>query len=658
MRLQQKSFLMILILFLFATVSFTQEKQINDLKELLKNESLSDSIKIKYFGDLGWYFSSFSSDSAFKYSKLALKLSNKTNNIKGIAQAYNDIGIIHYRISQFDSSLVYYKKSLQIRKKEKDSLGIASIYNKMGISHNQLFKLDSAIYYALASIKIYKNKNKPKLVAMNLNNVANLYKDSKQYQKALKKHKETLHIRKQLNDSVGYVYSYNGLADIYTFLKKTDSSKYYYNKALPIAIKLNLKNELSTIQNNLGILYQNEGNINKAYELYKSSLEIRQSIQDNYGIISSYINLASINILRENFKIAEKQLYFALNETRKINAQEQLIYIYKGLISVKGNIAEPDSLAFYFKKYDQIKDSLYNKQVIEKLTDIEAKYKNAEKEIEIVQQKEQLLQQELKLKNRNFFAFILASALIILTIVFLGIYKKNQFIRKQLQKEIDLKDALATIKMQNRLQDQRLKISRDLHDNIGSQLTFIISSIDNLKFISKDLNVQLKEKLSSISSFTSETIFQLRDTIWAMNKTEISVEDLHARVLSFVEKAKLAVPKTKFEVAYEIDANKSFSSLKGMNIFRVIQEAINNAIKYADAKKIIVHISKKEENFVVSIVDDGKGFDPKTANLGNGLYNMEKRMSQINGRIKITSEKNKGTEINLSLLLKNTADDV
>ena len=102
------------------------------------------------------------------------------------------------------------------------------------------------------------------------------------------------------------------------------------------------------------------------------------------------------------------------------------------------------------------------------------------------------------IKNRNLYTILLISALLILGIVFYAVHKKNQFKKKQLQKEIDLKDALATIKTQNRLQEQRLRISRDLHDNIGSQLTFIISSIDNLKFISKDANQKLKDKLSNI----------------------------------------------------------------------------------------------------------------------------------------------------------------
>ena len=253
----------------------------------------------------------------------------------------------------------------------------------------------------------------------------------------------------------------------------------------------------------------------------------------------------------------------------------------------------------------------------------------------------------MEIKNRNLYAVLLTSALIILGIVFFSIYKKNQLKRKQLQKEVDLNDALFVIKTQNKLQEQRLRISRDLHDNIGSQLTFIISSIDNLKYISKDANSKLKDKLSRISSFTGDTIHQLRDTIWAMNKSEISIEDLHARILSFIEKAKIATENIKFDIKQEINENFTLTSLKGMNVFRVTQEAINNAIKYADASKINISISKNNNNLKISIKDNGTGFDINTVELGNGLSNMEKRMNEIDGKINISSKKNSGTDIQI-----------
>ncbi|MDD7915841.1 sensor histidine kinase [Polaribacter ponticola] len=132
-----------------------------------------------------------------------------------------------------------------------------------------------------------------------------------------------------------------------------------------------------------------------------------------------------------------------------------------------------------------------------------------------------------------------------------------------------------------------------------------------------------------------------------MNKSEITIEDLHARILSFIEKAKTATENIEFDIKQEISESFSLTSIKGMNIFRVIQEAINNAIKYAEASKINISISKNNEDLKISIKDNGTGFDIKTVDLGNGLSNMEKRMSEINGKINISSKKLLGTDIQI-----------
>ena len=96
---------------------------------------------------------------------------------------------------------------------------------------------------------------------------------------------------------------------------------------------------------------------------------------------------------------------------------------------------------------------------------------------------------------------------------FHGLDKEVAFEILNQKKEFELKTAFEKIESQNKLSEQRQSISRDLHDNIGSQLTLIISSIDNLKNIPKIDQTILSKKLSSISNFTRETITELRDTI-------------------------------------------------------------------------------------------------------------------------------------------------
>jgi signal transduction histidine kinase len=89
-----------------------------------------------------------------------------------------------------------------------------------------------------------------------------------------------------------------------------------------------------------------------------------------------------------------------------------------------------------------------------------------------------------------------------------------------------------------------------------------------------------------------------------------------------------------------------------MNIYRIIQEAINNALKYADANAIDVQFKKVENELFVSIIDNGKGFDPTTVEEGNGLNNMKKRAHEIDGNINIHSETSKGTTVQLQMPIK------
>tara|TARA_R110001632_G_scaffold71817_1_gene166367 strand:+ start:3149 stop:5095 length:1947 start_codon:yes stop_codon:yes gene_type:complete len=643
--------LTLFIFSLFISTIAIGQKQINQIKEKLKNIELSDSVKIKLYGDLGWYYSNISTDSAFKYSKIALTLSEESKNQNGIAQSYNDIGIIHYRTSSFDSSIVYYKRALEIRNKQNDSIRIAAIYNKIGIAYNQLFKLDSAIYYTIESLKIYEDLGLKKYTAVNYNNVANLYRDTKQYEKALQTHQFALKIRTEINDEAGKFQSYMGIGNVYVFLKQIDSAKFYYEKSIVIGEKLNLKRELSTSYNNLGNIYKENGNYSKAIGLYNNAFKIRKELNDNYGLASTSLNLGDLYLRTDNYKLSQKKLHESLKIAKKTNAKELIKNIYRAFVQLKAYQNEADSVVIYQQNHEQLQEALLNDEVLSQVSKFEIKFETEKKEKEIAIQKQELLDQELQLKNRNLYIILVSAILLIILIISFGLYRRQQFKRQQLQKELDLKDALTKIRTQNKLQEQRLEISRDLHDNIGSQLTFIISSIDNLTYISKDLNQQLRTKLSNISSFTFDTIHQLRDTIWAMNKNEISFDEFHARIMSYVEKAKTVKPEIKFKIQNTTNSQIIFTSVIGMNLFRVIQEAINNAIKHSEATKISMGFSEEEDHIILKIEDNGKGFDKENFEAGNGISNIETRISAIKGEVLIESELKKGTTITIKFPL-------
>ncbi len=585
----------------------------------------------------------------------ALILAKNDTNLGLIAKIKNNLGIVYRDLGKFEKAK---KLSQEALKNAKDSIVIATIYNNIGACNRKLGLYKEAITNYLISLKIYESNQKLKEAATINNNIAVVYTYLNLNKKSLEYYEKAKSVFEKLNNKKGISQTYNNIAIIYANQGNIENALANFRYSLQLEKKLNDKKGIAESANNVGTAHYFLGAIDSAIYYFKTSALIEKRIGNIAGISGSYNNIAQILIENKRLREAKKYLdsaFLIAKEHKTSDDIENSLLNYTDYYEALGNYKTSLN---YLKKYHKVNDSIIKKSNIEKIQEIETKYQTEKKEKEIAVQKEQLLEKELEIKNKRLSSILLGFALCIMALISFFIFKRNQLKRKQLQKEIDLKDALATIKTQNRLQEQRLRISRDLHDNIGSQLTFIISSIDNLKFISKDANEKLKDKLAKISSFTSNTIYELRDTIWAMNKSEITIEDLHARILSFVEKAKNATEHISFTVNYNIDKNTSFSSLVGMNIFRVIQEAINNALKYANASKIEINLQKKIDLFEAIVKDNGDGFNIKKITLGNGLSNMEKRMSEINGKVKIASEIKKGTEILITLTLKNTSNDV
>lgn len=305
---------------------------------------------------------------------------------------------------------------------------------------------------------------------------------------------------------------------------------------------------------------------------------------------------------------------------------------------------------YYTNLFVEVLKEKFSTENAKSVADLEIKYQTANKEKLLAVNKAKLLKNEIEVKNKDL-ALIAAGILIVfLALIGLFIVRQQRLKTKQQKQEYQLKKAITKIETQNKLQRQRLSISRDLHDNIGAQLTFIISSIDNIKYAFPTADVNLNTKLNTISNFTKATILELRDTIWAMNSSEITFEDLHSRILNFINKAQKCQESIAFTFVVEPNLKDlKLSSVMGMNLYRTIQEAVNNSIKHADAKTISITIKRDQEDIQILICDDGIGFDQKTISKGNGLLNMEKRIEEIKGSIAFKQTENCGTQIEIRI---------
>lgn len=206
---------------------------------------------------------------------------------------------------------------------------------------------------------------------------------------------------------------------------------------------------------------------------------------------------------------------------------------------------------------------------------------------------------------------------------------------------------------QLKLLQEKERISRDLHDNVGSQLTIVSSGLDNALFLA-ERNKLFPENLETINQNVREAVQSLRDTIWVTHQTNLQVIDLKIRIQQYLQK--VFVENINLKVYFSCtDETTDLSSEQALNTFRILQEAVQNIQKYAHATRVNVEIGRKEDHLQVKIEDNGIGFVLRDIELGEhyGLQNMQKRAKEMKGQFMIQSTPSLGTTITILLPLEN-----
>lgn len=488
------------------------------------------------------------------------------------------------------------------------------------------------------------------------NGLALIYMNQKKFEQAMEYINKAEEEGLKLKDfKLEAILSTKGI--IYKELGEFEKSIEYHNKTLTLSEKKNNKHSMAKDYNNLAAVYGVMKNFKKAKEYYEKALALKRELKDTSGEAVTLVGYAMILLEEKNTEAAINMLEESLLIADNIGNKDLTKYIFENLTDAyerSGNFKEAlENQSMYMA----VKDSIHNIDFQKKIAELNVAYQTEKKELEIKQQQEEIIKNELQIKNNRLYGLVALMGFIILSSIVFAYFKRMQIKREQLQEVISHRRELNKIATQNKLQEQRIRISRDLHDNIGSQLTFIISSVENLKFLTKNTDQLFKDKFTQIVQFSKDTIAQLRDTIWAMNQDEISFDNFESRILSYLEKAKLSNENVKINFNSNITEPLFLTSIKGINLFRVVQEAINNALKHADASIINVSINQSGEDIKLEIKDNGIGYDITAIETSNGLENMQKRIEQIGGVFEIDSSKKIGTNIRV-ICNKNTLNVV
>jgi signal transduction histidine kinase len=590
------------------------------------------------------FTSSDSSDYYFKKAKSAIQ--NKADE----AEYYFCKNARHTDYGQADSAIYYGEIALRKMKGIKEENKQLYVYNNLAKVLQREGKYKEAIQNLLHGATIAAKQNNSLGLGYCYQNISLNYHDFGDYKRGIYYGKlalERFKMAKPVN-VMNDIYALNAIAINFDDWNQPDSALYYHKKILEF------KKEIDTSQ--IGFTYNNIGNTlvkQKKYKEAKTWIETAikisdlkeqdlQSIFSDYEKATNHLNLAKVYLELNQLDKAQEAFAKSFLFVQKSNSVEKLRDYYQLGYEIEKRQTNYQKALDFKEQYDSVRDSIFKIENAKVIAEAEVKYRVAEKEAKLINAEKQ------QQKSQFIITVIIIIAFGLLLVSWM-IFRNQKLKNKQQEQEFELKTAIKEIETQNQLQEQRLTISRDLHDNIGAQLTFIISSIENLKFAFQPLNEKVLKQLDTISDFTKGTITELRDTIWAMNHENFTFEDLQARIFDFVEKVHTSSEtQINIKIAEEVK-QKQMTSFTGINIYRILQETINNALKHANASIIKVDFFSADGNLILKIEDNGKGFNIDEIVMGNGLLNLKKRAADIKAEISIDSRLNKGTFITVTI---------
>lgn len=420
---------------------------------------------------------------------------------------------------------------------------------------------------------------------------------------------------------------YHDIGVIYVDSKIADSALKYMNYTVN---KLKGSKKYSYLSNTycvLAVLYIGKKDLNTA-EKYINEAEKMASLSKKEGDMM-FVEMKKGSFYDVKGDLNNSLIHFkkAYAYASKSNVVEEKLYSLGSIANLLGRMGNKESVKYY-ALYGTLKDSVFNAETAGKLAGYKVKYETEKKEHEnkLLQQQNEL--QQLKLETRN--KTIIGLVTILILVVLIISWRINVINLKKKHKELEAAQ---------KLQQEKERISRDLHDNVGGQLSYVLYSLEGKN---GDEFAKQPELISNIQSTVKNVIGNLRETIWAINDETIQLDDFSDKLKVYTKNI-FRYTNTKVTFTENIALNTQINSVTGLNLFRICQEIIHNAFKHSNAKNLIIGI-ESNENIKISISDDGIGFNPvKTGGSGFGLSNIEHRVNEINAVMELDSQSGRGT---------------
>ena len=425
--------------------------------------------------------------------------------------------------------------------------------------------------------------------------------------------------------------------------KKHSEAKNYLNyvsKSMPDTLNLDLTSQYYIKK---GALSFSQNEIDSSFVYYNTAYGYAEQFEHSETINNALFYLSKIALKKGDYEkskfYAEKNLELAKDE----NDKSYMIGSLRNLSEYYNIIGNSNKAFILLKESIAIKDTLLSEKNIKQINTLQAIYETEKKQTKILE-----LNNENE-KKSTLNKILIITSIFILLISFLGykIFRNKQKLQNLKISELEKdKQILVIDSMLKGQEEERSRIAKDLHDGIGGLLSGTKLSFTTMKenlILTPENVIQFDKSLSMLDS----TMSDLRKVAHNLMPEALVKFGLNEALKDFC--SSIQSTKTVNIIYQKLGLDKKYDNTTDVFIYRIIQELVNNALKHAQAKEILVQLATNENNIHITVEDDGIGYDTNTINShkGSGLANIEYRVNYLTGTIDTVSSPNKGTAVNI-----------
>ncbi len=648
-KLLNKKIIILLIFFAFLnTVEATTQAYMDSVQKVLISTA-NNAEKLNCLYILSFEYGLSNPQKGMDYGRQCLKLAGQENNLQYQLYAYIGIANAWETLANYDSALFYHSMSYLIAQKMSPPPKMAFILINIGLCYKQLGYYKLALNNYLTAYRLIEHDStyNPRIHFY----LGEIYIRMENFKEA--ENHSRLGISKCMefnHESIGYN-MYINLAKCLIYRNQSDSALKILNHAL-YGLKKNIDEwSIGICYNALAQAYKKKKEFKKAFENYTQELFQHQKTKNESGMLLAYVNLAysSAQIIPVDKPLVRKYLQQFEEMLLRIKQNKDiLLEAFQKAGEMFEVMDNPKKATEYYKRYYSLHDSLLDKEKYLELQEMQIKYETEkmEQKIKSFEQKSLISMLTLKvqaeeIKKRNIL--IILSLLLFITVgllLYLNLHKQK--LKAAFEKKLAIK---ATEER------ERLRISKDIHDDLGSGLSKI-NFLSEMIIREKSSGDHTSEYVGSIAETSKELIFNMRDMIWALTPENITLSGLVARIreysTDYLEDLSIELYiKVNNEIPDFFITQESHRE-----ILMVIKESLNNIVKHSFASRVEIELNICNNQITVKINDDGIGTSSENL-LGNGIKNMKSRIQSIGGQFQLNAGSPKGTSVEISVPVEN-----